>query len=47
MRERRQFPRFPFNADVEVVEPQSGAKITGRVSDLSLSGCWVDTLSPF
>jgi hypothetical protein len=45
--ERRQFQRFPFNADAEVVESQSGAKIRGRVTDLSLAGCYVDTLSPF
>jgi len=44
--ERRRFPRFPFNADVEVVEVQSGTRIKGRVSDLSLGGCYVDTLSP-
>jgi len=45
--ERRQFERFAFNADAEVLEPQSGTKITGRVTDLSLSGCYVDTLNPF
>jgi hypothetical protein len=45
--ERRLFQRFPFNADVEVLEPQSGTKISGRVTDLSLGGCYVDTLSPF
>jgi PilZ domain len=45
--ERRRFPRFPFNADVEVVEVQSGTRIKGRVTDLSLGGCYVDTLSPF
>jgi len=45
--ERRLFQRFPFNADAEVLEPQSGTKISGRVTDLSLGGCYVDTLSPF
>ena len=45
--ERRRFPRFPFNGDVDVVEAQSGTRIKGRVSDLSLGGCYVDTLSPF
>jgi PilZ domain len=45
--ERRQFQRFPFNADAEVVESHSGTKIRGRVTDLSLNGCYVDTLSPF
>ena len=46
-RERRQFQRFPFNADAEVAESESGTKIRGRVTDLSLTGCYVDTLSPF
>lgn len=45
--ERRRFQRFPFNADAEVVELASGTKIRGRLTDLSLSGCYVDTLSPF
>ena len=45
--ERRHFPRFPFNADVDVVEVQSGTRIKGRVTDISLGGCYVDTLSPF
>jgi hypothetical protein len=45
--ERRLFQRFPFNADVDVVEVQSGTRIRGRVTDLSLGGCYVDTLSPF
>lgn len=45
--ERRHFQRFPFNADAEVVELASGTKIKGRVTDLSLAGCYVDTLSPF
>ena len=45
--ERRLFQRFPFNADAEVLEPQSATKISGRVTDLSLGGCYVDTLSPF
>ncbi len=45
--ERRRFQRFPFNADVDVVEVQSGTRIKGRVSDVCLGGCYVDTLSPF
>src|SRR5437879_12205641 len=44
--ERRRSQRFPFNADAEVLEPQSGTKIRGRVTDISLSGCYVDTLNP-
>ena len=45
--ERRRNLRFPFTATVEAVENKSGTKIIGRTSDLSLGGCYVDTLSPF
>ena len=44
--ERRRSLRFPFLADVEMLEPSSGAKITGRTADLGLGGCYIDTLSP-
>jgi hypothetical protein len=45
--ERRRSLRFPFSAAVEAIEIKSGAKITGRTSDLGLGGCYVDTLNPF
>jgi len=45
--ERRHNLRFPFTATVEAIEKKSGTKVTGRTSDLSLGGCYVDTLSPF
>lgn len=45
--ERRRNLRFPFSATVEAVDIKSGAKVTGRSSDLGLGGCYVDTLSPF
>lgn len=44
--ERRRNLRFPFTATVEAIENKSGTKVTGRTSDLSLGGCYVDTLSP-
>jgi hypothetical protein len=44
--ERRRNLRFPFSAAVEAVEIKSGAKVTGRTSDLGLGGCYVDTLNP-
>jgi len=40
-------PRYPFAADIEVIDVQSGAQIKGRVKDLSLSGCGVVTVAPF
>jgi hypothetical protein len=45
--ERRQFPRYPFTATVEMVEPQSQTRIQGRTSDLSRGGCYVDSTSSF
>jgi hypothetical protein len=45
--ERRRHLRFPFTASVEATEPHSNAKIKGRISDLGLGGCYVDTINPF
>jgi hypothetical protein len=45
--ERRTFPRYPFTATVEMVEPQSQTRIQGRTSDLSRGGCYVDSTSSF
>jgi len=45
--ERRRYLRFPFTASVEAFEPQSNAKLSARTSDLSLGGCYVDTLNPY
>lgn len=45
--ERRRNLRFPLVAIVEVVDIKSKAKISGRINDLGLGGCYVDTLSPF
>src|ERR1700689_1212779 len=38
--------RMSFIATVEVLELQSNAYLKARTSDLSLSGCYVDTLNP-
>jgi hypothetical protein len=46
-RERRKTLRFPLTASIEATETTSGARILGRTSDLSLGGCYVDTISPF
>ncbi len=45
--ERRAQPRFPFTAAADVYELRSQTRVNGRCSDLSLGGCYVDTLSPF
>lgn len=45
--ERRTALRYPFTAAAQVTEVTSGSRLTARVSDLSLEGCYVDTLNPF
>ena len=45
--ERRRHLRIPFTASIEVVESKSGARVSGRTSDLGLGGCYLDTLSSF
>jgi hypothetical protein len=45
--ERRVSTRHPFSATATVFDAQSGARVTARCSDLSLSGCYVDTINPF
>ena len=45
--DHRRHQRFPLTAFVEALEPKSNAQISGRSSDVSLSGCYVDTLNPF
>jgi hypothetical protein len=44
--EHRSFPRLPFLTEAEVMEPPAGTRLKTRLSDLSLSGCYVDTLHP-
>ena len=42
----RREPRFPFIAAAELREENSGSRMSSRISDLSLSGCYVDTINP-
>lgn len=44
--ERRRAPRYQFIADAEVVEVESGAKLKAKTGDLSIGGCFLDTLNP-
>lgn len=39
-------PRYPLVASVEIYEPLSGAKLDGRTSKISTSGCYIDLLNP-
>jgi hypothetical protein len=45
--ERRAEIRFPITASADVFDTQSGARLRGRTSDLSISRCYIDTQSPF
>jgi hypothetical protein len=43
---RRNSPRYLMVLAADVVELPRGAKMSGRTSDISRSGCYVDTLNP-
>jgi hypothetical protein len=45
-RERRRGPRYLFIADTEVTDMPSGPKRSARTSELSISGCFIDTRNP-
>lgn len=44
--ERRSAPRYPMVLSADVVELPRGARLSARTSDISLSGCYIDTLNP-
>jgi c-di-GMP-binding flagellar brake protein YcgR len=43
VRDRRYTIRYPFAADAELIEMESGKQITGVTSDISLGGCFICT----
>lgn len=45
-RDRRYAIRYPFAADAEVLDLESGARSEGVTSDISLGGCFVCTSKP-
>jgi hypothetical protein len=45
--ERRRTPRYPFTGSVEMRQAASEDKITAKVRELSLNGCYVETVSPY
>jgi hypothetical protein len=45
--ERRRTPRYPFIATVEVIQKGWPAGISGRVTELSLYGCFIEMPDPF
>jgi hypothetical protein len=44
-REKRAVPRFMFIATVDIIEPITEVHISGRVSEISRKGCYVDILN--
>ncbi|MDP9147300.1 MAG: PilZ domain-containing protein [Acidobacteriota bacterium] len=47
VRDRRYSIRYPFAADVELIDMQSGASTTGVSSDISMGGLFVCASKPF
>jgi PilZ domain-containing protein len=46
IRDRRYAIRYPFAADVEILDLESGERAEGVTSDLSMGGCFVCTSRP-
>jgi len=44
--ERRSAPRYPMVLSAEVVELPRGARLSARTADISITGCYIDTLNP-
>jgi c-di-GMP-binding flagellar brake protein YcgR len=46
LRDRRYAIRFPFAADAELIDLETGSRADGVTSDLSLGGCFVCSSKP-
>lgn len=46
MQDRRDAQRLPLILAVEVTEVDSDARLSARTSDVSRTGCYIDTLNP-
>jgi PilZ domain len=45
--ERRASQRVTLVATAQVVDMSTGTHLSGRISDLSLEGCYIDVMTPF
>jgi hypothetical protein len=45
--ERRKATRHPFVARAEIIDEKENARTSSKISDLSLSGCYVEMMNPF
>ncbi len=43
-REQREVPRYTLIASIELREPTTDTRISGRISEISRKGCYVDVL---
>jgi len=43
--ERRTVPRYGLVATAEILDPASGVRMSGRISEISRKGCYVDLLN--
>jgi hypothetical protein len=46
-RVERRGPRYPFVANLELLDLQSGVHLQGRITVLSLYGCGIAAIKPF
>jgi hypothetical protein len=46
-KERRTDPRYPVAAMAEATDLKSHTRITGRISDIGVGGCYFEVMSPF
>jgi c-di-GMP-binding flagellar brake protein YcgR len=46
VRDRRYAIRYPFAADAELLDLESGARSTGVTTDISMGGCFICTSKP-
>lgn len=47
VRDRRYTIRYPFAADAEMIDMETGKQLTGVTSDISLGGCFICSSRPF
>jgi hypothetical protein len=46
VRDRRYTIRYPFAANAELIDMESGKQVTGVTSDISMGGCFICTDKP-
>jgi hypothetical protein len=45
-RDKREVPRYTFIAEVTVTDVANDTRMSGRISEISRKGCYVDLLNP-